>query len=46
MSDPIDHMIKQNRAEYENLLIKAVVLPPTYTITSISFFLDHLIECV
>ncbi|XP_043590253.1 ectopic P granules protein 5 homolog isoform X3 [Bombus pyrosoma] len=42
MSDPIDHMITQNRAEYENLLIKAT-LPPSNTLISVSVFLDHLI---
>lgn len=45
MSDPIDHMITQNRAEYENLLIKAT-LPPSHMLISTSVFLDHLIGCV
>ncbi|KOC63484.1 Ectopic P granules protein 5 like protein, partial [Habropoda laboriosa] len=38
----IDHMITQNRAEYENLLIKASQPPPS-KVTQGCVFIDHLI---
>ncbi|XP_026298515.1 ectopic P granules protein 5 homolog isoform X2 [Apis mellifera] len=42
ISDGIDHMITQNRAEYENLLIKASQPPPS-KVTQGCLFIDHLI---
>lgn len=44
MSDPIDHMITQNRAEYENLLIKAS-MPQTCLLPSTAV-IDFLIGYV
>ncbi|KAK1120451.1 hypothetical protein K0M31_012430 [Melipona bicolor] len=42
ISDAVDHMITQNRAEYENLLIKASQ-PPSSKVTQGCVFIDHLI---
>ncbi|XP_043670805.1 ectopic P granules protein 5 homolog isoform X1 [Vespula pensylvanica] len=42
VSDGVDHMISQNRAEYENLLVKASQPPPS-KITQGCVFMDHLI---
>ncbi|XP_063978440.1 ectopic P granules protein 5 homolog isoform X2 [Diachasmimorpha longicaudata] len=43
VSDGIDQMISQNRAEYENLLVKASQPPPT-KVTQGCVFADHLIN--
>ncbi|OAD55806.1 Ectopic P granules protein 5 like protein, partial [Eufriesea mexicana] len=42
INDGIDHMITQNRAEYENLLIRASQSPPS-KVTQGCVFIDHLI---
>lgn len=43
VSDGIDQMISQNRAEYENLLVKASQPPPS-KVTQGCVFADHLIN--
>ncbi|KAG7211797.1 hypothetical protein KM043_011028 [Ampulex compressa] len=43
VSDGVDHMITQNRAEYENLLVKASQPPPS-KVTQGCVFVDHLIS--
>ncbi|XP_011503160.1 PREDICTED: ectopic P granules protein 5 homolog [Ceratosolen solmsi marchali] len=42
VSDGVDHMISQNRAEYENVLVKASQAPPS-KVTEGCVFIDHLI---
>ncbi|KYQ47638.1 hypothetical protein ALC60_13394 [Trachymyrmex zeteki] len=42
VSEGVDHMITQNRAEYENLLVKASQPPPS-KVTLGCVFIDHLI---
>ncbi|XP_011351380.2 ectopic P granules protein 5 homolog isoform X3 [Ooceraea biroi] len=42
VSEGVDHMITQNRAEYENLLVKASQPPPS-KVTVGCVFIDHLI---
>ena len=42
VNDGVDHMISQNRAEYENLLVKASQAPPS-KVTQGCVFADHLI---
>ncbi|KAK0092983.1 hypothetical protein PV326_000174 [Microctonus aethiopoides] len=42
VSDGVDQMISQNRAEYENLLIKACQ-PPSSKVIQACVFIDHLI---
>ncbi|XP_014236749.1 ectopic P granules protein 5 homolog isoform X1 [Trichogramma pretiosum] len=42
VSDGVDQMISQNRAEYENLLVKASQ-PPPHKVTQGCVFIDHLI---
>lgn len=43
VSEGVDHMITQNRAEYENLLVKASQPPPS-KVTIGCVFTDHLIS--
>ncbi|XP_012532933.1 ectopic P granules protein 5 homolog isoform X2 [Monomorium pharaonis] len=42
VSESVDHMITQNRAEYENLLVKASQPPPS-KVTLGCVFIDHII---
>ncbi|XP_024941283.1 ectopic P granules protein 5 homolog isoform X2 [Cephus cinctus] len=42
VNDGVDHMISQNRAEYENLLVRASQPPPS-KVTQGCVFADHLI---